>query len=141
MGKEEKTAIHAVEAQGRQYTDEQMIKIMIDKMFSTFVQKASCDIGVTFNGKIKGKTGSFPKQNAVAVFNQMKKRKEVRIMVENRIRTDYFRLSSIITKEGREGRVQVFTDVQGMPVTDEELAELRRLQKETAAKVDEILNR
>ncbi len=48
--KEEKTAIHAVEVQGRQYTGEQIVKIIIENMFSTFVQKANCDIGVTFHG-------------------------------------------------------------------------------------------
>lgn len=61
-------------------------------------------------------------------------------MVEAGTRTDFIGISSTITKEGREGSIQVFTQVQGMPVTDKELAELRRLQEEAAVKVDEMLN-
>ncbi len=48
--KEEKTAIHAVGVQGRQYTGIKIVKIITENMFSTFAQKASCDIGVIFHG-------------------------------------------------------------------------------------------
>ncbi len=61
-------------------------------------------------------------------------------MVETETKTDFIGFSSTIEKEGREGSIQVFTQVQGMPVTDRELAELRRLQEEAAVKVDEMLN-
>ncbi len=62
-------------------------------------------------------------------------------MVETGTRTDFIGISSNITKEGREGSIQVFMQVQGMPITDKELAGLRRLQEEVAAKVDEMLNK
>ncbi len=61
-------------------------------------------------------------------------------MVEAGTRTDFIGISSNITKVGREGSIQVFTQVQGMSVTDKELSELRRLQEEAAAKVDEMLS-
>lgn len=61
-------------------------------------------------------------------------------MVEKGTRTDFIGISSNITKEGREGSIQVFTQIQGMPVTDKELAGLRRLQEEAAVKVDEMLS-
>lgn len=60
-------------------------------------------------------------------------------MVEAETKTDFIGISSTITKKGRDGCIQVFTQVQGMPVTDRELAELRRLQEEAATKVDEML--
>lgn len=60
-------------------------------------------------------------------------------MVEQ-TRTEFIGFSSTIEKEGREGNIQVFTHVQGMPITDEELAGLRRLQEEAAARVDEMMN-
>lgn len=61
-------------------------------------------------------------------------------MVEAGTRTHFIGISSNIKKEGREGSIEVFTQVQGMPITDRELAELRRLQEEAATKVDEMLN-
>lgn len=61
-------------------------------------------------------------------------------MIATETKTDFIGFSSTIEKEGREGSIQVFTQVQGMPVTDRELAELRRLQEEAAEKVDEMLN-
>lgn len=39
-------------------------------------------------------------------------------MVEAGTRTDFIGISSNITKEGRDGSIQVFTQVQGMPVSD-----------------------
>lgn len=42
----EKTAIQAIEVHGRQYKDEQILKTIVEAMFSTFVQQANCDIGV-----------------------------------------------------------------------------------------------
>lgn len=60
-------------------------------------------------------------------------------VIEAETKTDFIGISSTITKKGRDGCIQVFTQVQGMPVTDKELAELRRLQEEAAAKVDEML--
>lgn len=60
-------------------------------------------------------------------------------MVDTKTRTEFIGFSSTIEKEGRQGSIQVFTQVQGMPVTDKELAELRRLQEEAAKKVDEML--
>ena len=67
--------------------------------------------------------------------------KEVRKLVQSETKTDFIGFSSTIEKEDREGSIQVFTQVQGMPITDKELAELRRLQEEAAAKVDEMLNK
>ncbi len=58
-------------------------------------------------------------------------------MVEAGTGTDFI---GIITKKGREGSIRVSTQVQDMPITDKELAELRRFQEEAAAKVDEMLN-
>jgi len=55
-------------------------------------------------------------------------------------RIDFIGISSSIRKEGREGCVQVCVQVEGMPVTDRELAELKRLQEETAAKADGVLD-
>lgn len=60
-------------------------------------------------------------------------------MVNTKTRTDFIGISSTIQKPDREGSIQVFTQVQGMPVTDKELSELRRLQEEAATKVDEML--
>ena len=60
-------------------------------------------------------------------------------MYDSEIRTEFIGFSSTIKKEGRKGSVQVFTQVQGMPVNDEELAALRHLQEEAAAKVDAAL--
>lgn len=68
-----------------------------------------------------------------------KGRREVKKVVEAETKTDFIGISSTITKKGRDGCIQVFTQVQGMPVTDRELAELRRLQEEAATKVDEML--
>ena len=65
--------------------------------------------------------------------------REVEKVVEAETKTDFIGISSTITKKGRDGCIQVFTQVQGMPVTDKELAELRRLQEEAATKVDEML--
>ena len=60
-------------------------------------------------------------------------------MVEKGVRTDFMSISSNITKKNRDGSVQVFIQVQGMPITDRELAELRKLQEELATKVDGAL--
>jgi len=60
-------------------------------------------------------------------------------VVEAETKTDFIGISSTIKKNGRDGCIQVFTQVQGMPVTDKELAELRRLQEEAAVKVDKML--
>ncbi len=60
-------------------------------------------------------------------------------MVEESARTDFIGISSNITKKNRNGSIQVFIQVQGMPITDSELAELKRLQEELAAKVDGAL--
>ena len=60
-------------------------------------------------------------------------------MVEESARTDFIGISSNITKKNRDGSVQVFIQVQGMPITDRELAELRKLQEELATKVDRAL--
>ncbi len=72
----------------------------------------------------------------------LKYRKEVgkTVATETKTKTDFIGFSSTIEKEGREGSIQVFTQVQGRPVTDKELAELQRLQEEAAVKVEEILN-
>lgn len=43
---EKNTATCAIGAQRRQYTTEQVVKIAIAAMFSTFVQSASCGIDV-----------------------------------------------------------------------------------------------
>lgn len=48
-------------------------------------------------------------------------------VVEAETKTDFIGISSTITKKGHDGCIQVFTQVQGMLVTDRELAELRRL--------------
>lgn len=42
----EKTAIHATETHEQQYKAEQILRIMVETMFFTFVQQANCDIGV-----------------------------------------------------------------------------------------------
>lgn len=60
-------------------------------------------------------------------------------MVAAEVRTDFIGITTNITKENRSGSVEVFIQVQGMAITDAELAELRRLQGEFAAKVDEVL--
>lgn len=60
-------------------------------------------------------------------------------MVEESARTDFIGISSNITKKNRNGSIQVFIQVQGMPITDSELAELKRLQEELAEKVDGAL--
>ena len=60
-------------------------------------------------------------------------------MVEKGVRTDFMSISSNITKKNRDGSVQVFIQVQGMPITDRELAELRKVQEELATKVDGAL--
>ena len=44
--RKEKTAAHTEKKQGRQYTTEQVMKIMIELMFATFAQPASCGIDV-----------------------------------------------------------------------------------------------
>ena len=67
------------------------------------------------------------------------KRTEVEAVVEESARTDFIGISSNITKKNRDGSVQVFIQVQGMPITDRELAELRKLQEELATKVDGAL--
>ena len=66
-------------------------------------------------------------------------RTEVAAVVEESARTDFIGISSNITKKNRNGSIQVFIQVQGMPITDSELAELKRLQEELAAKVDGAL--
>ena len=66
--------------------------------------------------------------------------RKARKVIQTETRTDFIGFSSTIEKEDREGSIQVFTQVQGMPITDKELAELRRLQEEAAAKVNEMLN-
>ena len=60
-------------------------------------------------------------------------------MVEQKTTTNFIGLVSTVKKEDRDGDAQVCIHVQGMPVTDRELADLRCLQEEMAKRVDEIL--
>ena len=60
-------------------------------------------------------------------------------MVVAGIRTNFIGISSEVKKENRDGSIQVFIQVQGMPITDSELTELKRLQEELATKVDEVI--
>lgn len=51
---------------------------------------------------------------------------------------------STITKEGENGEtgtLEVFTQIQDCPVTDEELLEIKRIQEEAAAKIDALFKR
>ena len=50
MEKIKKTAAHAVEMQGQQYTDNELASVMIKTMFSTFAQTASCGIDAKVHG-------------------------------------------------------------------------------------------
>ncbi len=61
-------------------------------------------------------------------------------MVKGEVRTRFIGFVATIEKEGRDGNVQVLTQVQDMELTDKELARLKRLQKETAEKVEAALD-
>lgn len=58
------------------------------------------------------------------------------------IKTDFIGFYTNVTKEnGTAGEVSVSITVNGMPLTDEELEALKRLEEETAEKADKILNK
>jgi len=61
-------------------------------------------------------------------------------MVKGEVRTQFIGFVATIEKEGRDGNVQVLTQVQDMELTDKELARLKRLQEETAEKVEAALD-
>lgn len=52
--------------------------------------------------------------------------------------------ASRITKEGENGEtgtLEVFTQIQDCPVTDEELLEIKKIQEEAAGKIDALFKR
>ena len=57
-------------------------------------------------------------------------------------KTNFIGFYTNVTKEnGTVGEVSVSITVNGMPLTDEELEALKRLEEETAEKADKILNK
>lgn len=65
-------------------------------------------------------------------------------MVET-LRPLFISFSSKITKEGEDGEplgtLEVFTQIQDCPVTDEELLEIKRIQAEAAEKIDALFRK
>lgn len=61
-------------------------------------------------------------------------------MVET-TRPIFVSFASRITKEGENGEIgtlEVFTQIQDCPVTDEELLEIKKIQEEAAGKIDAL---
>ena len=64
-------------------------------------------------------------------------------MVET-TRPMFVSFASTITKEGENGEtgtLEVFTQIQDCPVTDEELLEIKKIQEEAAGKIDALFKR
>lgn len=64
-------------------------------------------------------------------------------MVET-TRPIFVSFASRITKEGENGEtgtLEVFTQIQDCPVTDEELLEIKKIQEEAAGKIDALFKR
>lgn len=64
-------------------------------------------------------------------------------MVET-TRPIFVSFASRITKEGKNGEtgtLEVFTQIQDCPVTDEELLEIKKIQEEAAGKIDALFKR
>ena len=89
---------------------------------------------VNYNKKIENK-----KEVQSWVFKKADIREEVAEVTETGVKTDFIGIASDVKKKSREGSIQVFIQVQGMSVTDSELAELKRLQEEFATKVDGMI--
>ena len=65
-------------------------------------------------------------------------------MVET-LRPLFISFASKITREGENGEpvgtLEVFTQIQDCPVTDEELLEIKRIQAEAAEKIDALFRK
>ena len=101
---------------------------------------AACNYSI--RGKQKGNNSNLlrhlKQQHKVA-----KKKGGVGEMVET-TKPIFVSFASKITKEGENGEtgtLEVFTQIQDCPVTNEELLEIKKIQEEAAGKIDALFKR
>lgn len=56
-------------------------------------------------------------------------------------KVNFIGMTNTITAEGRNGQLQLFTQLTDFETTDEELSQIKEIQQEAAAKLEAIFNK